>query len=156
MRSSLRLLFLLAIVAVTAGCSTTGYESDFSCPQSYNGRCISLPAAHNLALSGHDDPKYDPSVQQSKKNNSEKELNIAPLTGEEQAHVTYKESLFKRFDSLLKEPATPVVAPPQVMRVLLLPYKGDSNELYMLRHVYFFVEEPRWVLGDSLIGIEED
>lgn len=149
----LRLLFLLAIVAVTAGCSTVGvYESEFSCPQSYNGRCISLPEAHDLAVSGKDGPQHDPSTRKA---SSGKELRTS-VTGEEQAHVTYKESLFKRFDSILKEPATPVVAPPQVMRVLLLPYKGDSNELYMLRHVYFFVEEPRWVLGDSLVGIEED
>jgi len=77
-------------------------------------------------------------------------------SGEESAHVSYKQSLFKRFDDLLQEPATPVVAPPQVMRVLLLPYKGDGNELYMLRHVYFFVDEPRWVLGDSLIALEEE
>jgi len=42
------------------------------------------------------------------------------------------------------------------MRVLLLPYKGEGNELFMLRHVYFFVDEPRWVLGDSLLAIDEE
>ena len=51
----------------------------------------------------------------------------------------YQEALYKELAGLLKEPITPVVAPPKVMRVLLLPYKGDANELYMLRYIYFFV-----------------
>jgi conjugal transfer pilus assembly protein TraV len=64
----------------------------------------------------------------------------------------YQEALYKELAGLLKEPLTPIVAPPKVMRVLLLPYKGDSNELYMLRYIYFFVEEPKWILGDYLSG----
>ena len=75
---------------------------------------------------------------------------------EDGAEVSYKQSLFKKFDGLLREPTTPVVAAPQVMRVLLLPYKGAGNDLYMMRFVYFFVDEPRWVLGDSIIDNGEE
>lgn len=164
---SLRLIILLVAAAFSAGCSTLGvYESDFSCPASYNGRCISMQGAYDIAKKGQDSPEFDPAVKKDKKkscendedscgDDSENELGRR-LNSEEVAHVSYKESLFKKFDGLLKEPTTPVVAPPQVMRVLLLPYKGEGNELYMLRHVYFFLDEPRWILGDSLVAIEED
>lgn len=143
---------LLVFSMALGGCGTMGvYESDFSCPQTYNGRCISLQGAYDLALEGKDTP----SKTLSQTEGGERSLVPQP-DPEEVAHTSYKESLYKRFDGLLKEPATPMVAPPQVMRVLLLPYKGESNELYMLRYVYFFVDEPKWVLGDSLISIEED
>jgi len=157
MRVVMRFAVLIGLSLVAAGCAggLGVYESEFSCPQTYNGRCISVPDAHDLALKGHDGPEYDPNVESSVvKKKAQQEDGLA--SGEESAHVSYKQSLFKRFDDLLQEPATPVVAPPQVMRVLLLPYKGDGNELYMLRHVYFFVDEPRWVLGDSLIALEEE
>jgi len=142
---------LLLLSAISAGCSTLGvYESEFSCPQTYNGRCISLQGAYDLALEGKDNPPKEAAKQEEQKE-------LAPLPNpEEAAHTSYKESLYKRFDGLLKEPSTPMVAPPQVMRVLLLPYKGEGNELFMLRYVYFFVDEPRWVLGDSLIDNEEE
>ena len=65
-------------------------------------------------------------------------------------------ALFDKFSGLLKEPVTPVVAPPKTMRVLLLPYTGQDNEFYMLRYVYFFVDEPRWFMGDSVSSGEEE
>lgn len=158
MRSFLNFALLISVAVFIAGCSGMGvYESETTCPKSYNGRCISVPDAYDLAKRGKDGPDFDPAVQEAKKksDSSEKDLSPKPST-EEDAHASYKESLYKRFDNLLKEPVTPVVAPPQVMRVLLLPYKSDGNELYMLRHVYFFVDEPRWLLGDSLVAMEED
>jgi conjugal transfer pilus assembly protein TraV len=159
----LKIIVLLAILATT-GCSTVGvYDDKFTCPATYNGRCISVPGAYDLAKKGQDGPEYDPAIEHEKsvcpdgKCGSTKVLvPVQPQTGEGVAQVTYKESLYKRFDSLLKEPTTPVVAPPQVMRVLLLPYKGEGNELYMLRYVYFFVDEPKWILGDSVVAPDEE
>jgi len=72
------------------------------------------------------------------------------------ALTKYRAALFDKFTGLLKEPVTPVVAPPKTMRVLLLPYTGQDNEFYMLRYVYFFVDEPRWLLGDTVTSGEEE
>ena len=186
MRGSLRLAGLLALTALAAGCSTVGiYDNEFSCPNSYNGRCVSLPEAHRLATKGEDGPQFDPAVKKAKKDNSESAEaansyedvlpfdpaatkakktvasgsapnTLAPGAGEEAAHSQYKESLYKRLDSLVREPKAPMVAPAQVMRVLLLPYKGEGNELYMLRHVYFFVDDPKWVVNDSAVATDEE
>jgi conjugal transfer pilus assembly protein TraV len=135
------------------------YESEFSCPGSFNGKCVTLQSAYKDSLSGNDlapDRKVDDGRDCAGGKCRGGTQKIEPASDAEAvAHVTYKESLFRRFDNLLKEPKTPVVAPPQVMRVLLLPYKGEGNELFMLRYVYFFVDEPKWVLGDSLEAMEE-
>jgi len=81
-----------------------------------------------------------------------------PIAGnpEERNYNRYRSALFDKFNGLLKEPRTPIVAPPKVMRVLLLPYTGQENEFYMLRYVYFFVDKPRWILGDSVTADGED
>ena len=42
------------------------------------------------------------------------------------------------------------------MRVLLLPYTGQENEFYMMRYVYFFVDNARWILGDSVTSNDEE
>jgi conjugal transfer pilus assembly protein TraV len=157
MRLVIRISLLMAVTSLFAGCSVFGiYDSEFACPNTYNGRCISLDGAHTLSKEGKDGPQYDPDVKKKKKSSDDETEAVRQPNAEESAQSQYKESLYKRLDSLVKEPRTPVVAPPQVMRVMLLPYKGDGNELYMLRHVYFFVDEPRWVLGDSISAIEED
>lgn len=163
----LKLSAVLFVLAIAAGCSiVSGYSNEFSCPASYNGRCSSLQEAYDVAREGKDGPEHDPAIEKKPakdmvdeditKNTQGADTKSASLRPEQTAHTTYKESLFKRFTGLINEPVTPMVAPPQVMRVLLLPYKGEANELYMLRHAYFFVDEPKWVLGDSVLALEED
>ena len=60
----------------------------------------------------------------------------------------YQESVYKKLSGLLEEPKTPVIAPPKVMRVLLLPYKNEKD-LYMYRYAYFVVDDFRWVLDGN-------
>lgn len=155
MRQYILLTSILMAFSIS-GCAI--YDSNFTCPDSYNGRCVSISEAHRLAKENKDNPQSDPSVEKKNLNSTDNQPSGAPsgANKEDLAHSLYKESLYKRLDSLAKEPTTPIVAPPQVMRILLLPYKGEGNELYMLRYVYFFVDEPRWVLGDSITAIEEE
>ncbi len=49
---------------------------------------------------------------------------------------------------LLKEESKPLLQPPKILRVLLLPYKGDDEELFMSRYVYLKIEDSQWVLTD--------
>jgi len=151
-----RLILIIVFSFIVSGCSAFGvYDDTFSCPNSYNGRCIGVDGAYKLSLEGKDNAENDPDIQKENKGKkAPKDEGAETLEREGVAHTSYKESLFKKMNNLLKEPDTPVVAPPQVMRMVLLPYKGDANELYMLRHVYFFVDEPKWILGDSVVAVE--
>jgi conjugal transfer pilus assembly protein TraV len=75
----------------------------------------------------------------------------APGTSDKKAGAEgteYREALYAKMTGLLKEPATPMIAPPVALRGLIMPYRGDGNRLYQQRYVYFFVDGPRWILNE--------
>lgn len=140
------LLIGLALITLLIGCASVlnPYKSDFHCPETDKGKCVSVQNA------------YLESIQKNyKEEDEEKSEKLKQDDGkipQKQSNV-YQEALYRELAGLLNEPLSPMVAPPMVMRVLLLPYKGDTNELYMLRYVYFFVDGPKWILGDYLSGV---
>ena len=153
MKKTLITVFFAATISVS-GCSALNpYQSEFTCPQKENGKCVSVDAA------------YDESLKKGKIGKSSEAIAIpVPPTGEKEAveaslpkgDLLYREEVNRKLAGLLKEPVTPIVAPSQVVRVLLLPYRGDSGELFMSRYVYFIAEEPRWIIGDYLREGAED
>ncbi len=172
----------IAAAGFLCGCSMINpYQSEFSCPDTFKGKCASLREVYLEDASGRETadkatPKHDCTATSSdgeehpvttcgsgSPSSAGTGLAAVPPSSatesgspEETSFNRYRTSLYDRFSSLLKEPRTPVVAPPKVMRVLLLPYTGQENEFYMLRYVYFFVDKPRWVLGDSVVADGEE
>lgn len=158
---------LIAIGMFTmSGCALLNpYESSFSCPETSKGKCVSVQTAYSESATGK---RSEISADHREENCShenayagscddgEKEVKLNVASKEDSTYNHYRTALFDKFSGLLKEPVTPVVAPPKTMRVLLLPYTGQDNEFYMLRYVYFFVDEPRWLLGDSVSSGEEE
>jgi conjugal transfer pilus assembly protein TraV len=138
------LLFVLAILLTGCASVLNPYESDFQCPDTDRGKCVSVQDAYGESIQKNSSTENKDEVK------SEKPKEGNALESQDKKNNDYQEALYRELAGLLKEPLTPIVAPPKVMRVLLLPYKGDSNELYMIRYVYFFVEEPKWILGDYL------
>ncbi len=132
MRRILTLGFLIVSLVLLSGCNP--YASEFTCPRTDNGKCMSVADAYAESL------RPVPLEPESKKKDDKKSADEQSWQGEMQ----------KKISGLLKEPNTPLVVQPTVMRVLMLPYRGEQNELYMLRYVYMFVDEPRWVVGDYL------
>jgi len=66
------------------------------------------------------------------------------------AKETYQTLTYKRLNSLIGQPETPMIAPPEVIRVLLLPRVDgdDKNQITMARFRYLIVKPSRWVLKD--------
>jgi len=62
----------------------------------------------------------------------------------------YRDASLKKVTKLLRDPVTPVIAPPQVMRVLILPYEDDDGALNLQRFKFIMVDRAKWVLGDYL------
>ena len=124
-------------IALLAACSTVGntinpYKSNFNCPYKESGKCISMTGA------------YDESRQDKSQRMDPAKAAVLPTNGEK----AYQEGVYKKLAGLLDEPKTPLIAPPKVMRVLLLPYKND-RDLYMYRYAYFVVDDFRWVLDGN-------
>ena len=137
-------LVAVLIASLCAGCSTVGeainpYGSSFHCEMTENGKCINMTNAYKESLQPGD----------SKNSKKVKEQAAGPRDPDA-LEATYQGSLYKKLSDLLEEPETPVIAPPKVMRVLLLPYKGTDKELFMYRYVYFVVDDYSWVLGGNI------
>jgi conjugal transfer pilus assembly protein TraV len=143
----LKKFLLLVFVCTALGCGAifNPYSSKFNCPETDKGKCVSVNTAYEESVSDAADEKSR-AEQKEKKGKSEEEKAIE----EQSPEKLYEEALFKELTGLIDDPRTPMVAPPRVVRVLLLPYRGENNELFMLRYVYFFVDEHRWILGDYL------
>ena len=141
-------ILTVAGMLFVSGCSLLNpYESNFSCPETGTGKCVSVQTAYQEAtapvtVTTDDTPATTPMPENRERTGT--------------AENRYRAALLDTFTGLLKEPVTPVVAPPKTMRVLILPYTGQENELNMLRYVYFFVDEPRWLLGDTIMSGEEE
>ena len=161
MKKSLITISLL----LTSGCALLNpYESSFSCPETANGKCVSvqtaykesnLPAVRNPAEPVKE-PKNDACTGENSTDNACADRKSDLALNSSSPENRYRSALFATFSGLLQEPVAPIVAPPRTMRVLLLPYTGQENEFYMLRYVYFFVDEPRWLLGDTVSSGEEE
>ena len=134
--------FLLAVAFALAGCAgaMNPYSSSFSCPNFKNGKCVSVEDAYKDSTDG----KYQDLWKESGAGKSKK-VKAAPTEAD-----LYQSALYGRLNGLLKSPVSPMVVPPQVMRVLILPYTGRDNELYMERYVYLFLSGPRWLLNDAV------
>ncbi len=149
---SVLLIFGLIVAALASGCSTVGeainpYSADFKCQMTENGRCISMTGAYLGSLQRDPGNAWNGKNGKSVKNTKNTMDPPAGATSE----TAYQEALFKKLSGLLEEPATPVIAPPKVMRVLLLPYKAEKD-LFMYRYVYFVVDDYAWVLTNDLPG----
>ncbi len=133
----------MTAVILLAGCLSP-YSSDFKCPKTEGGKCVSLAEAYDESLRQNNGPAGSDNQADSGKDKDGAHA-ADPETG-------YQASLYKKMQRLLDDPVTPIVVPPTAMRVLILPYPGDDHELYMPRYVFMFVDEPSWLLGDYLRG----
>ena len=145
MKRSYSWLFAITL----CGCSAVlnPYQSGFNCPGSDKGKCVSVQKAYSDSLNPLVKP--EPGAGEGECQDCGKDKPADPGTTREEAE--YRGALFKRLAGLLGEPETPLVAPPQVMRVLLLPYKGEGGELFMPRYAYFFLDRPQWILDNYLV-----
>lgn len=151
MRKSLTLVAALLALGTLSSCGTilNPYKNSFKCDPSDTGRCASVQEAYAESI-GERPPLAAPEEEQG--GSWWGGGAPAPATNQQNAETAYQAQLFKKMAGMLKEPATPGVVPPPVVRVLFLSYPaGEDESLFMFRYAYFFADKPRWVLADPLI-----
>lgn len=145
-----KLIFSFIFILAFSGCAgvMNPYDSNFQCPGFKNGKCVSVGTAYKESKKdNHYTDLWDEGsgTERAKKGKSggqvDENLSDASL---------YQNALYNRLSGLLQQPTSPFVVPPQVMRVLILPYTGKGNELYMDRYVYLFMDSPKWLLKNAL------
>ena len=129
-----KFLFLCLFPFLVSGCGATlnPYHENFNCqaPED-SGLCVDTPSAYKEAVG----------ITQ-------------PVNGEAaDPEKRVDQVRLERLAQLLKEPQTPMVTPPRIVRVLILPYKGNGD-LFMARYAYLQVEPSGWVLPAVDEGME--
>ena len=127
-----RMIACLVALALVSGCArakdaVNPYEENFRCKaKDSDGKCLDTPTAY-------------------------KEARLPDSPGGENINISQIEaqnSRYKALTDLLEAPESPVLNPPKILRVLLLPYKGENNELFMTRYAYLEIEPSQWVLTE--------
>ena len=139
----------VSLVLLLSGCAGlfNPYNEEFTCKGGSPGKCGSTPQI------------YNESVADSKEIAT---LNGYLKPGQQTAspgESAYHEAEMAKVTKLLKQPVTPVVVPPSVMRLLFLPHQGESgndDELNMDQFVYIIVGKPKFVMGDYLTRQPEE
>ena len=127
--STLLLLFLLTACGPLQE-TVNPYNESFKCrARDDAGECIDTPTAYKKARY----PEPAPGEE------------AEPATG-----ITWEiqDNRYRLVAGLLQEEKKPLLQPPKILRVLLLPYKGESDELFMSRYVYVKIEDSKWILTD--------
>ena len=103
------------------------YEENFKCKTRDDaGECIDTPTAYKKA-------RYPDTDSVVAVNSTAKEV---------------QDNRYRALAGLLREEKKPLLQPPKILRVLLLPYKGERDELFMSRYVYVKIEDSKWILTD--------
>lgn len=125
----------LLLMALLSACAPVKdvinpYEENFQCrAKDSEGKCVDTPSAYK-------DARYPPAIAGAGENS----LNISQLDAQN--------SRYKTLADLLENPEAPMLNPPKILRVLVLPYKGENNELFMTRYAYIEIEKAQWILTD--------
>ncbi|MDL1977035.1 MAG: TraV family lipoprotein [Deltaproteobacteria bacterium] len=146
------LFMMLAAFVLTTGCASilNPYDDEFQCPKTYEGQCTGIPNAYDMSVSG-----MEPEQEILDAEDEDGEKPQEGLTRSDTASVPvgaeydYLNVKYEKMRSLIHAPATPLVVPSEVVRILILPYTGSDNNLFGDRHVYLFASQPGWVISSG-------
>lgn len=146
---------ILFFASFLAGCSVFNpYSDEFQCPHVDKGECTSLQNAYERSISPAVDIDDEPHPDKADTPAGEKTAAAGTKDQKEQgegARYDYQTNLYSKMSSLIQNPRSPMVAAPDVMRVLMMSYTGPGNDLYNYRFVYIFATEPKWVYSTTQI-----
>ena len=161
-----KFIFLTLLVMTLSGCSAlvSPYSSTFQCPETDKGKCVSVQTAYRESIDNplvkedlnsstrkvvkNDKPPCETcGEKEENKEESQPETTPTVSASTDNTKYRYQDALYRKLASLIRQPSTPVVVPPDVIRVLILSYTGSDNELFSYRYVYFFATDPKWIIS---------
>jgi conjugal transfer pilus assembly protein TraV len=150
----IRMTVIMALCMFFAGCGGifNPYKSEFDCPMRDKGECVSVPEAYSEAVSRM--PR-DANNKSSRYSTRKPDASSSTADPEQiNPRDIYQQEMAKKLTSYIRQPNTPFISPPTVMRTLILPYKASSKDLYSERYIYIVVDEPQWVMSAPTYGAE--
>lgn len=120
------------------------YDDSFQCPDMNEGTCTSIPNAYRQSIDGK--PLPDRECIECSENKDEEKLDESKSTPSKDSKNLYLEKRFEKLHALIGIDHPPIVVPPEVVRILVMSYTGNENEMFGFRYIYFFATDPSWLL----------
>ncbi|MCP4156545.1 MAG: TraV family lipoprotein [bacterium] len=131
---------MMILMIMIAGCSFLNpYESDYLCPDGDPGKCITVKQAHFESAGAGKNPLI-----------IKDECKDCDKTDENLYDGRKERVLYEITKSLDDTEDMPAIINAKPMRILILQYKGKNN-LYGSRYIYFFVNDPEFVLSTTQV-----
>ena len=152
--------FYFIVIILVSGC--TPWDSKFRCPRPPLGECQSVEDSYKESLwtergSNSLDALFK-KLEKCKPRDSECKRRIIKQI---KIEIAKRDKLIKKnnlvenlylknkaevLTKLLKAPPVPLRYPPKIVRIYILPYTDQKKNLVMGHHVYFTINEGKWVL----------
>lgn len=139
-KNYLMIVLISMVILSFTGCASifNPYQEEFQCPETYKGKCVSMKTAYDESIEG---------VKYNNEDGRENPLIKSKTRNPDNAQDEYHKRLYKKLADIIKEPEVPVVIPPKILRVLILSYTNNENDMYGHRFVYILAQEPKWVFS---------
>ena len=135
------LVITIVFMSLTACASALNpYHGDFSCPDYEKGKCVPIKTAYKESKR-----KQIEAIEGTQKKGDKVKKDSKANDNKENIEKIYESRLYEKLSKLIQQPNTPLLAPPQILRILILQYR-DGKNLYMPRHVYTYINDPLWVI----------
>ncbi|MBF0121637.1 MAG: type IV conjugative transfer system lipoprotein TraV [Desulfobacterales bacterium] len=155
MIKKLSLIIFIAFMLNSCASVFNPYKDEFQCPETDKGKCTSLKKAYDESLEKKKTLKTKNTDKDKniKKNNDKtfvKEKTESEFADDTDETIkAYETKRAELLNKIIQSDAPPIVVPPEVARILILPYTSENNTMFGLRYVYFFIGNPEWVLSNS-------
>lgn len=149
-----KISLICCAIGLVQGCSIlVPYEENFACEGKDDfGRCVSVSGAYEQAVTGVEQGEVITRDRKKPKKHDNPMIstNENPYS-DNGRYQSYKESVYQELQGLIKSPQTPMMKKAEVVRTLVLNYQSEmpGSPLFMHRYVYFFGDDPKWVLGQN-------
>ncbi len=142
-------LLVTGLLVLLSGCQTVfnPYDDAFQCPETDEGACTSIPSAYQRSLAGKNETDECKTCAEHQDGQAPKSVKTQSSAD---SKSLYQEKRLETFKALLEEDRPPIVVPPEVVRVLVMSYTGQENEMFGSRYIYFFASESSWLLSNGV------
>ena len=163
-----RKILIVVIMGLLSGCSIVNpYESESLCGRTDYGRCMNLRQAYAESMQESDKGKGEEKTASgyvkkeylykkgggrlldhgSRKRLIYRYIPVKIVKKKETEKEKYRKEKYRTLRELISKTEKPLVAPPKILKVLILPYStGErSDTLNMQRVVFLKVEDSRWI-----------
>jgi type IV conjugative transfer system lipoprotein TraV len=133
-------IFVLLVIAVTAGCAV---EGNYSCKAPNGVGCKSIHEVYGMSVSGALSETKSIDVEDEEEWSEARQINLSDNRGSLHAYP------------IKIEPNQALRSDPVKIRILVFPWVDKSGDFHDQSYIYTVVEPGRWMLRENLQYLDQ-